>query len=377
MTVETTNEIQSHKQRIATARAARNDVDLRNALLDAFAEFGSLATNFLSARNYAAAESTLKEWGETLERAKAELLEKQLLFNHSRLQAAMGSFEEIKGLEAYFLYGDFVDAPRILEKAEIHHERAAEFASKVPFPADAPPQARAMQDGIVAMQRAEMQRVRGMRFLIQGEFESEAGGLDRAVTLLDQSVETLRAAEAGPSSGLPSDDAVAAVLEKGQRELNFIDFAQALLHKTRSDAALLAGDFTKAAAEQQARAEALKRCQTMHVRAGQPLNEGFARRLARDAHVANQRHDRLVAEASKRPQWEWLKAVAFFIMAIGSALLFMWLAKGDLLNSPAMFGLVLFFVMAIAGVGARLVEWKEAANWFHRSATQSSTPAKS
>src|SRR5205085_2107340 len=99
-----------------------------------------------------------------------------------------------------------------------------------------------------------------------------------------------------------------------------------LLHKTRSDAELLAGNLSAAAAQQKLRAEALQRCQSMHLRADQPLNEGFARRLARDVHVANLRHDRFVAEANKRPRWEWLKAVVFFVLAIGAAALFMWLS---------------------------------------------------
>jgi len=360
------------KQRIAQARSGGNEVELRNALLDAFAGYGSLPTALLSSRNYGVAEELLKNWGEELEGARSELLEKQLLFSHSRHQAACGSLEEIKGLEAYFLNGDFVDAPRLLEKGEVHHERAALFAAKVPFPPEAPPEALALKEQIVAMQRAEMLRVRGMRLLVQGEFESEAGALERAVMLLDQSIEALQTAEIGSPDGAGKGNDVEAILNQGQRELTFIDFAQALLHKTRSDAALLKGDFSEAAAQQQARAEALKRCQSMHLRAGRPLNEGFARRLARDVHVANQRHDHLAAEASQRPQWEWLKAVVFFVMAVGSAGLFVWLAaRLELIRYQVVFALLLFFIMAVAGIGARLVEWKEAANWLRNSSPKS------
>src|SRR5580704_15122966 len=104
-------DVQALKQRIAEARAAGNGLDLRNAILDACGGFGGLATECLAARNYPAAETALREWGEELERGKTELLEKQLLFSHSRHQAALGSMAEIKGLEAYFVYGDFVDAP--------------------------------------------------------------------------------------------------------------------------------------------------------------------------------------------------------------------------------------------------------------------------
>ncbi len=89
-----------------------------------------------------------------------------------------------------------------------------------------------------------------------------------------------------------------------------------------------------------------------------------SRRLARDAYVATQRHDRLLAEARKRPKGAWLRALLFFVMAIGSAALFMGLAaQFKFFQHQIVFGLLLFFVMAIAGIGARLVEWKEAANW--------------
>jgi hypothetical protein len=361
------DEIQSLKQRMTNACRVTNDVERRNALLDALAEFGSLSTNALSAKDYRASEDILKEWADALEKAQPHLLEKQTLFSHSRLQAAMGSWTELRGLEAYFQHGDFVDAPRLLEKAEIHHERAAEFAAKVPFPAEAPPEAKAMRDRIAALQRAETQRVRGMRLLVQGEFESEAGGLDRAVELLEESIATMTAAET--ERGPDAADA-ASILAKGQSDVNFIDFAQALLAKTRADTHLLANHLAAAAAEQKNRAEALKRCQSMHLRAGQPLNESFARRLARDIHVANLRHDRFVAEANKRPRWEWVKAVSFFFMAIGSAAVFMYLAsRFELIQNQAIFAVLLLFVMAIAGIGARLVEWKEAANWLRRANT--------
>jgi hypothetical protein len=357
------NELQTWKQQIADARKAGDAAGVRNTLLDAFAAFGCLSTSLVSERNYAAAEVVQKEWGEMLEQAKTDLLEKQLLFSHSRYQASCGTLQELLGLQAYFLHGDFVEAPRLLEKAEVHHERSAAFAAKVAFPAEAPPEARAMQKGIVALQEAEMLRVRGMRLLVQGEFESEAGGLGRSIDLLQQAIATMEAAEARTPPA-PNGDAVADVLEQGKQNLNFIDFAQALLHKTQSDAALLSGNLTEAAVHQQARAEALQRCQSMHLRAGPALHEGFARRLARDVHVAHQRHDRLAAAARQQPRWEWLKAVAFFVMAIGSVALFMWLsAKFDLLKNQAVFAFWLCFVMAVAGIGARLVAWKDAATW--------------
>jgi membrane protein YdbS with pleckstrin-like domain len=104
----------------------------------------------------------------------------------------------------------------------------------------------------------------------------------------------------------------------------------------------------------------------MHTRVGQDRNESFARRLARDAHVAQQRHDRYLAEAAKRPKWEWLKAMVFFVLAVGAAVLFFWLNHSyDFMSkNPAVFALLLGFVMVVAGVGAGVVKWKQAATVF-------------
>ncbi len=260
------DDVKAWSQRIVAARSSGNSLQLRNTLLDAFGVFNTLTTAFLADKNYEGAEAVLKGWAEELDKGKAELLEKQLLYAHSRYQAACGYLAENRGLVAYFLHGDFVDAPRLLENAEIHHERAAELSAKVAFPAEAPPEARAMQARIVAMQRAEAQRVRGMRFLVQGEFEAETGALDRAVLLLDDAITAMQAGELAPAAALPGADNLADVLDKGQRGLNFIDFARALLAKTRSDAALLEGNFTEAADQQLARAEALRSCQSQHLR---------------------------------------------------------------------------------------------------------------
>jgi hypothetical protein len=355
-------------QRIRDARTAGDAAQLRNTLLDVFADFGDRATQLLSTREFGTLEALLAEWAGELDRAKGDLLDRQLLFSHSRYQAACGSASESRGLEAYFVHGDFVDAPRLMQKAELHHEQAAEFAGKVAFPPEAPPAAREMQARVVDLQRAETLRVRGMRLMMQGEFESEAGGLERAVALLEECVTTLRDAE---TKMPPAEESAASVLDAGKNGVDFIDFAEALLCKTRSDQALMTGNLTEAAEHQEKRAAALNRCQTKHLRAGQPLNDGFARRLSRDAYVAQQRHDRLAAAAKDRPRDEWRKALVFFGMALGSAALFLWLAWAfDLAKTPVVLGLLLAFVMAIAGVGARLVQWQEAATWL-RPATSS------
>lgn len=310
----------------------------------------------------------MKEWEEALEKAMPALDEKQQLFSHSRHQTSSGYLWESMGLGAYFLDGDYVNAPHLLEKAEVHHERAAELATRVQFPEDAPDQAREIQKNIVSMQEAEVKRVRGMRLFVQGDYESESGNLDRAIQMLQESVDTLKAAEDISEVGVYGSEPITSVLEKGQRSLNFIDFVWALLYRTRSDRALIGGDFLTAAIEQKERAEALKRSQSMHLRAGQPLHEGFARRLARDIHIAYQRHDNLMAEAQSRSKWAWLWAFAFFIMAMGSAVLFIWLsARFELVRNKIVFALLLLFVMAVAGIGAQQVKWKDAFNSLTRS----------
>ena len=101
------------------------------------------------------------------------------------------------------------------------------------------------------------------------------------VTLLEECVTTLRDAE---TKMPPAEESAAAVLDAGKNGVDFIDFAEALLCKTRSDRALLTGNLTEAAEHQEKRAAALQRCQTKHLRGGQPLNDGFARRLSRDAY---------------------------------------------------------------------------------------------
>ena len=148
------------QQRIRDARSAGDAAQLRNTLLDVFADFGERSTQLLSTRDFGSLEALLAEWGGQLDRAKPDLLDRQLLFSHSRYQAACGSASESRGLEAYFVYGDFVDAPRLMQKAELHHEQAAEFAGKVSFPAEAPPAAREMQARVVDLQSAETLRVR-------------------------------------------------------------------------------------------------------------------------------------------------------------------------------------------------------------------------
>lgn len=357
------------RESTAKAVTAGDDIKvLRNAYLDRFAKYSASLLDLIAQRDYGQAEALLKEWEKTLEKARPILDEKQQLFSYGRWQMASGYLWESKGLASYFLDGDYVYSQRLFEKASIHHERAAELLKKVRFPEDAPPRVLEMQQNTVRMEQAEVVRVEGMKFLVEGDYESEAGNFDRALQALGESVKKLREAQKSYPAGVYGNDPIAGVMEKGQRSINFIDFAQALLHKTRSDQALTGGDFLAAAAEQKKRAEALRRAQTMHLRAGQPLHEGFAKRLYRDMHIANQRHDNLLAEAQKRSKEAWPWALAFFAMAMGSVVLFVWLSgRFELLRNRLVFALLLLFVMAVAGIGARQVNWKDAANWFKGS----------
>lgn len=356
--------IQELNQRVETAWKAGDFTGVKNACMDLFNAFAREVLRKLSERDYEAGDALLAQWDELLDKAKDQLEEKQILYGYCRHQASAGYLWESRGLEAYFLHGDYVDAPRLMEKAELCHGRSADLVGRVSLGREAPPEARQMQQNMESLQRAEEKRVRGMALLMQGEYESEAGALERAIELLKEATTTLGDAQNGIPEG-PGEGALAQIMERGTRELNFIDFARALLHKALADQAVLAGDLSQAARQERERAHALERCRTMHMRAGGPLHEGFARRLARDVHVANRRHDRLAAEAGRRPRREWLKAMAFFLMSIAAAALFVWMVgRFELQDAPLVLVLLLAFVMAAAGVGARLVHWKEAANWF-------------
>lgn len=356
----------STKGRVSGAVMVGEDIKAAaNAYLDRFTHYSASVLELTAKRTYGKAKGLLEEWETAVEEARPVLDQKQLLFSYARWQMAAGYLWESEALAFYFLDGDYIYAQHLFEKATIHHERAAELLSKVRFPEDAPAQVLEMQQNTVLMEEAEAIRVKGMRRLVEGDYESESGNFDRAHKALEESINNLRTAKETYPSGAYANDPIADVMEKGQRALNFVGFAQALFHKTRSDQALIDGDFLTAAVEQKERAEALERSQAMHLRAGQPLHEGFARRLSRDIHIAKQRHDNLLAEAEKRSREAWPWALAFFGMAMGSVVLFIWLSgRFELLRNRLIFALLLVFVMAVAGIGARQVHWKDAANWF-------------
>lgn len=363
--------VESQKKIIAAAIASGDEKSIQNAYLDLFRIFPDVITSHLSEYDHGRAESVLDEWEEALTQAKPYLNERQQFYSHARHQNISGYFYESRGLEAYYVDGNFISAPRLLEKGEAYLERGADLLEKVVFPEDAPAEAVEMQNNTVALLRADVLKVKGLRRLIQGELESETFNMDLALKLLEESIKILEEGENKMPAEVPGRDAVTAIMEKGLHSLNFKEYARALIHKTRSEQSLIEGDLIASANEQKKRAEALERAQSMHVRADTPLHENFAGRLSRDIHIANQRHKNLMDEAEKRPKGEGKKALVFFVMAIGSAVLFIWLSvRFELLRKKAVFVILLLFVMAVAGIGAQLVNWKDAANWLGGSITE-------
>ena len=176
---------------------------------------------------------------------------------------------------------------------------------------------------------------------------------------------------------LPGDDAVTAVLAQGMRALNFIPFARALLDEARSYQTLIAGDLLGAAAWQQARGKILDQARLMHLQAGTPLHDDYARRLAADMDIAWQRQANLSAKAKARARRAWLWPLLFFVMAIGSVVLIIHLSgRFELVRNRWVFALLLLFVMAVSGIGARQVQWQNAANWLKEVLGQLPQPGR-
>ena len=335
-----------------------------SACLDGFAAHAAAALEHVANREYEQAADRLEVWFESLESAKSSLDDKQQLFSYARHHTVSGYLAEARGLAAYFLDGDCIGAPSLLEKAEEHHKKAAKFLAAVRFPEGTPAEAVTMQRNLVRMAESEALRVGGMGLLVAGDYEYQAANFERAVNLLRSAVASLRQAEERTPVPLPEDDPVTNVLGADDGEVHFVDFARALLHKTCAEQELLGGDLLGAAREEEQRIRALEASRTLHLRAGEALHDAFARRLTRDIYLARQRHDNLVAAARRRSRWAWLPPVVFFVMAIGAATLFVWLSgRYEMLRNRTVFALLLLFVMAVAGVGAQVVNWKDAANW--------------
>lgn len=165
------------KQRLADARTLPDKRELRDAYLDLFNAFARSMGELRANRDFHQGEALLKEWGRFLDEARPELNEVQNLYCNGRQQSSSGYFWESQGLATYFLEGNFVEAPHLLEKAEIHHERAGKLLASAPVPPDNLDWME-LRKNTVALAEAERLRVRGMRLLVQGDYEAEAGGFD-------------------------------------------------------------------------------------------------------------------------------------------------------------------------------------------------------
>ena len=335
----------------------------RNQFLDQFAKFSATVSELISQRQYRQAQEVLRKWRTLLDGARPVLDEKQRLYSYARQQVKEAYLWESMGLSAYFLDGDYINAPTLIEKAQLAHERAARLLQKIHFPENAPADAVRLQHDMVAMESSEAQRTAGMKLLVEGDYESETANFERAIALLRQAQQALDQAQRQYPGRTVTDDDLA-IMEEGRLKLNFIDFTSALLHRTLSDQALFRGDLRTAAEEQKARAKALERARTMHLRVHNELHDAFSKWFAREIHISNQRHDNLLAQARQRSKWAWIGALGFFVLALGSVVLFIWLSdRYALVRNRIVFALLLLFVMAVAGIGARQVAWKEAASW--------------
>ena len=261
-----------------------------------------------------------------------------------------GRLAESRAQWAYYQESDFITSPPLYEKAQGFLEHAIAQMQQFSFaPKDPPDWWRQM----LAQEHDEIARVRGMKLLTQGEFELEAGSLDRAEQLLTDSVASLREGEAhATDTSVP----------------NFIDYAEAMLWRAKSDTALLNGDLEQAAAAQDERAQALERTEAQHARANTPLSDWFMRRLARDVFIAHQRHDRLLAAAQQQPRFAWLKPALFFVMAMLPLALFIrWNSRKRRMDDRIVLVAMLLYTFVVAGVGAQLVRWQEGAQWFSQA----------
>ncbi|MFI4989202.1 MAG: hypothetical protein ACHQF3_17375, partial [Alphaproteobacteria bacterium] len=153
-------------------------------IMDVVIAYGPALTDCVSLRAYPEGEKLLAEWKQLLDESDARLSANQRLWARGRYNSSGGFYWDSRALSDYFLNADFVESPRLFERAEAHHERAAEYLAKVEMASGAPAEAVRARDETVAGERREAMRVRGMKLLTAGEFELEAGALARARELL-------------------------------------------------------------------------------------------------------------------------------------------------------------------------------------------------
>lgn len=350
---DTTNDLDRLRAAIADA-AARSDPGTGQRVMDYVIAAGPAVMACKSAARAQAdfdrCERILQDWKALVEANDPRLTPNQRSLALGRLADMSGRLAESRAQWAYYQDSDFITSPPLYEKAQGFLERAIALMQQFSFAPNPPPD---WWQKTLAQEHAEVARVRGMKLLTQGEFELEAGSLARAEQLLTDAVASLREGESGSAD---------------QSVPNFIDYAQAMLWRAKSDAALLAGDLTQAADAQDERAGALESTEAQHARADTPVSDWFMRRLARDAFIAHQRHDRLLAAAQQQPRFAWLKPALFFVMAMLPVGVFIrWNSRRQRVDDRIVILAMLLYTFVVAGVGAQLVRWQEGAQWFSQA----------
>jgi len=350
-----TNEdtIKALKAEVATALAA-GDSDASQKIMAVVTAFGGAMVECGQRRAFADGEKLLTDWRCFLAENERHLRPNQRLLTWGRFNSSAAYYWELRAQFSYYMEQDYIASPVFYERAEALHTESLKFLEKVEFDPNAPAEFLKQRQQTLDNERADALIARGMMLLTQGEFEVEIGALARGQVLLTQAMEALRT---GESTADRSTDTIG---EAGNTSsLSFVDYAESILCRAQSDQALLEGDLQAAAEGQQKRAEALERCRMMHSRFGNAVNEYFARRMARDAHVARQRQDRFKAAAAVQPRFGWLKSLIFLVAAtIVPGLIIHW-AGTAAAESTVGLGALLLYALVIAGIGSRLTTWRE------------------
>ena len=343
----------------AAAAIASNEAESSRKIMNVVIAYGPAVIECSERRAYDDGEKLLTEWKLFLDENDKYLNPDAKLLARGRLSSSSGYFWEGKASYEYYMEQDYIRSPILFERAEALHEEALDLLEKVEIIPDAPPEFLQQRLQTLANQRAEIFRARGMKLLTQGQYEVETLSLVRGQQLLTQAIKDLTAAE--KISDNPSESG-----NKANRPSSphFIDYSKSILWEAKSDQALLEGKLKVAAEGQNKRAEALERCRAMHAHFGDPVNQYFARRMARDAHVARHRHDRLESAATALPSFGWLKPSIFLIVAILTAGGAVFWAPTTVIGSVPSLSLLLLYALVVAGIGSKLIQWREGANIF-------------
>jgi hypothetical protein len=338
--------IEELKRRVTDQTDPRPLGDRITAVSQAYA---AAIGDHMKARSYSAGEQLLVGWEQFIKSVEPTVTSILKPWLWSQFNGRAGHLSDSRAQYEYHLNGNIVEAIHLYERAEAYHAKALTWLRTV----DQKTAATDWFAKTVSSQETEVLRVRGMKLLTQGEFELEAGALPRAKELLESAVSTLTSAE--PTGTVSAAD--------DPNSPDFIDYARAMLCRAKSDGALLEGDLAAAAAAEDERARALEQCQAHHALQTDQLYTYFARRLARDAFFARQRHDRFDAAAARQSRYRWIRPAAFSAIAVGCFIYLVYeLSRAGSLDFRA-FIAGLFFTFAVAGVGAQLAKWGDAADW--------------